>query len=532
MAEQHHDNFRDMERANRRATAKLVILFILINSAGGVGLDFLTHLYVAPVLALHGIQIGFPIFMPLAALVASVHALRAYFSGSSVLLDLVCAKELSGDSPKNQTVIDVVTEIALASRIPRPRVCVMDDPAPNAFASGRDPGHSTICVTQGLIDQLDREELQAVIAHEIAHIRGHDTRLMQMALVMVGTAGLFQPPVARPRGPLSANSGGGASQPPPPQIDLRAILSRGAMLSMSRQREYLADAAAVEFTRNPIGLIRALEHIARIESPLKYQLRAVAPMFIVDPAECGGSNWSDLLDGVTKIESQADKSKEARDAEVAQFMIHGMPQSTNVFQGLFSSHPPIRERIVRLSALAANPAGASAETTSDLQTQRQAAAKVVSEISKSNPDVVAAVLGSVLKNNPMVQVLGSLGQGAQDDTTLQDAAPSETGGGDSDEDTYKKLYNYNMSLTGDRLRNLADPSSNPLTPLQQMLRGAPANFDPNQLRTMIAVAMASQHKPRVVVTVKQSSSSTSMMVLFWAVIAISAGAIVAALTIK
>lgn len=92
--------------------------------------------------------------------------------------------------------------------------------------------------------------------------------------------------------------------------------------------------------------------------------------------------------------------------------------------------------------------------------------------------------------------------------------------------------NYNLSLTGDRLRNLRDPTGNPLTPLQQMLRGAPANFDPNQLRTAIAAAMASQHKPRVVVTVKQSSSSTSTMVLFWAVIAISAGAILAALTIK
>jgi heat shock protein HtpX len=523
VAEQHHDNFRNMERANRRATAKLVMLFILINSAGGVGLDFFTHI----ILSSHGIRLGFPIFMPLAALVAGVHALRAYFSGSSVLLDLVCAKELSGDSPKNQTVIDVVTEIALASRIPRPRVCVMDDPAPNAFASGRDPEHSTICVTQGLIDQLDREELQAVIAHEIAHIRGHDTRLMQMALVMVGTAGLFQPHVSLPSGPLSASSGGGE-----PQIDLRAIFSRGAMISMSRQREYLADAAAVEFTRNPIGLIRALEHIARIESPLKYQLRAVAPMFIVDPAECGGSNWSDLLDGVTKIESQAGKSKEARDAEVAQFMIHGMPQSTNLFQGLFSSHPPIRDRIVRLSELVANPAGASAETTLDLQTHRQAAAKVVSEISKNNPDVVVAVLGSMLKNNPMAQVLDSLGQGAQDDTTLRDATPSPPGGGDSDEKTYEKLYNYNLSLTGDRRRNLLDPTGNPLTPLQQMLKGAPGNFDPNQLRTAIAVAMASQHKPRVVVTVKQSSSSTSTMALFWAVIAISAGAIVAALAIK
>ena len=127
------------------------------------------------------------------------------------------------------------------------------------------------------------------------------------------------------------------------------LFSKLAAITLSRQREYLADASAVEFTRNPTALIRALEHIARIESPLKSTLHGVAPLFIVDPFECGGKSWSEYLDEVARIESQQDKSKEQRDAEVAQYMAKGMPPS--LFQGSFSSHPPIHDRIMRLRGL-------------------------------------------------------------------------------------------------------------------------------------------------------------------------------------
>jgi hypothetical protein len=109
-----------------------------------------------------------------------------------------------------------------------------------------------------------------------------------------------------------------------------------------QQREYLADAAAVEFTRNPVALIRALEHIARIESPLKAALRGVAPLFIVDPFECGGTSWAEYLDEVARIESQQDKIKQQRDTEVVQYMAKGMPE--NLFQNALSSHLPIHDR--------------------------------------------------------------------------------------------------------------------------------------------------------------------------------------------
>ena len=126
----------------------------------------------------------------LAGCIAGLLVLRAYYGGSSFLLGAVGAQDLLSDevseSPKTQMIADVVDEMALAARIPRPRLCVMEDPAPNAFATGRDPAHSVICVTRGLIEQLDREELQGVIAHEMAHIRGHDTRITQMATVLVG----------------------------------------------------------------------------------------------------------------------------------------------------------------------------------------------------------------------------------------------------------------------------------------------------------------------------------------------------------
>ncbi len=222
-------------------------------------------------------------------------------------------------------VADVVDEMAQAARIPRPRLCLMDDSAPNAFAAGRDPEHSVICVTQGLVDQLDREELQGVIAHGIAHIRGHDTRISQMAAVMVGGFALVSGPIwrtaaAQRRGDMTAIPGFGLIAIPVLLVSgIGWLCSKVAAIALSRQREFLADAAAVEFTCNPLALIGALEHIARIESPLKRSLRGVAPPFIVDPFECGSASWAEYLDEVVRIEAQQDKSKEQRDAEVAQY---------------------------------------------------------------------------------------------------------------------------------------------------------------------------------------------------------------------
>src|SRR5215469_8062874 len=177
-----HDNFWQLERTNRRKTVELVVIFLLVYSVVGLALDHLFHTF----RFVNHQLLGFPVLTIAALAIASVRALRAYFRGSSVLLGVVGAHDLVPESAKTQAVADVVKEMALAARIPVPRICMIDDPAPNAFATGRDPLHSVICVTQGLIDKLDREEMQGVIAHEMAHIRGRDTRITQMAAVMVG----------------------------------------------------------------------------------------------------------------------------------------------------------------------------------------------------------------------------------------------------------------------------------------------------------------------------------------------------------
>jgi heat shock protein HtpX len=319
---QERDTFWQLERANRRKTVELVVIFILVYCLIGFALDLIFH----TLRVVNHQLIGFPALTIAAAVIASAQALRAYYRGSSVLIRAAGAHDLTSGAAKTQMVGDVVDEMALAARIPRPRLCLMEDPAPNAFATGRDPANSVICVTRGLVDQLDREELQGVIAHEMAHIRGHDTRITQMATVMVGGFALVAGSIWRSaqkqrRGEMAAIPGFGlVAIPLFIAGGIGWLFSKTAAIALSRQREYLADASAVEFTRNPAALIRALEHIARIESPLKAALRGLAPLFIVDPSECGGPGWVEYLDEVARIEAQTDKSKAQRDAEVAQFM--------------------------------------------------------------------------------------------------------------------------------------------------------------------------------------------------------------------
>ena len=113
---------------------------------------------------------GVPILTIAALLIGSIQAVLSYYGGAALVLASVHARELTADSPKHQMVLDVVREMALAARMPVPRGYIIDDPAPNAFATGRDPAHSVICVTSGLVDEMDREELQGVLGHEMAHV--------------------------------------------------------------------------------------------------------------------------------------------------------------------------------------------------------------------------------------------------------------------------------------------------------------------------------------------------------------------------
>jgi heat shock protein HtpX len=322
-----HADFRELERRNRRQTIVLVIVFLVLFCTLGFGLDFVfgslrirqNHL------------IGFPLLTIAALVIGTVQSLISYYGGAALVLASAHAHELAPDSPKHQMVLDVVQEMALASRMPAPRAYIVDDPAPNAFATGRDPQHSVICVTQGLVDEMDREELQGVLGHEMAHIRDYDIRTMMMIAVLVGGVAMLADFFMRwsffggfgGRDNRDSDESGAIGTVIAIVVFVLAILapvfSQLIAMAVSRQREYLADASSVEFTRNPRSLLRALEHIARSESPLANASRGIAHLFIVNPLEGAG------------------------------------PEGEGFFDNLLSTHPPLSRRIQRLRDLLGAP---------------------------------------------------------------------------------------------------------------------------------------------------------------------------------
>jgi heat shock protein HtpX len=331
-------NFRSLEATNRHQTALLVMLFVLLFGALGLGLDFVARDFSI----VNGELVGFPVLMVAALAFAGVQSMVSYYNGASLVLLSVHARPLTADSPKHEMVLDVINEMAVAARMPAPKPYLMDDPSPNAFATGRDPSHSVICVTQGLVDQMDREEMQGVIGHEMSHVADYDIRTMMMIAVMIGGIAMLSDFVYRwmfwggfgGRGRSSDNRDNQAAMLISVAVIILAavapIFSQLLAMAVSRQREYLADASSVEFTRNPRALLRALEHIAKIESPLKQGTAGTAHLFMVNPRE-----------GV-------------RD------------DSGGFFANLFSTHPPLSKRIARLQALLGNASAttiAAAATT-------------------------------------------------------------------------------------------------------------------------------------------------------------------------
>jgi heat shock protein HtpX len=327
---QRHADFRELERRNRRQTAALVIVFLVLFCALGVGLDFV----IGAVQFRDGHLTGFPFLTIVALVVGAVQSLMSYYGGAALVLASAHARALAPDSPKHQMVLNVVQEMALASRMPAPRAYIIDDPAPNAFATGRDPQHSVICVTQGLVDEMDREELQGVLGHEMAHIRDYDIRTMMMIAVLVGGVAMLADFFMRwsfyggfgARDNRDRDDNGEAGVIIAIAVFVLAILaplfSQLIAMAVSRQREYLADASSVEFTRNPRALLRALEHIARTESPLANASRGIAHLFIVNPLESAGANGEGFFDN------------------------------------LLATHPPLSRRIRRLRDLLDEPAAA------------------------------------------------------------------------------------------------------------------------------------------------------------------------------
>ena len=291
--------------------------------------SFLLTLVIVVLFALLGFSIGYAIggevtsaifVMVIALVVGGLLSAGSFFSGDSLVLAASSAKEV--DAQAAPQLLNVVQELALAANVPMPKVYIIDDTAPNAFATGRDPQHASVAITSGLLEKLDREELQGVIGHELSHVRNYDIRFALLVGVMVGSIALLADFFLRftfwGGGRRSNNREGGSNGLQAVMFVVAIVLAilapiatRLVQLAVNRQREYLADASSVQLTRNPHGLERALAKISEDQEVLEVANRATQHMYITNP--------------IKKFEERS--------------------------SGLFSTHPPTLDRINRLREL-------------------------------------------------------------------------------------------------------------------------------------------------------------------------------------
>jgi heat shock protein HtpX len=298
--------------ANRRNSFFLVLILVVILSVLGFAIGYGTT-------GQAGAGLG---WLGIFGVIAIISSVASYYTGDKVVLGVSKARLVTAE--QQPQLINVVTEMSLAAAIPMPAVYLIDDTAPNAFATGRDPKHASIAITTGLLQKLDREELQGVIGHELSHVRNYDIRYSLLVGVLVGTVALLADFFLRftfwggfggRRSSNDRDGGGGLQAIVFVVAIVLAILApfftRLVQLAVSRQREYLADASSVELTRNPQGLERALAAISEDREVLEVANRATQHLYFTNP--------------IKKFEARS--------------------------KGLFSTHPPIVDRINRLRAL-------------------------------------------------------------------------------------------------------------------------------------------------------------------------------------
>jgi heat shock protein HtpX len=294
-------DFIGAQQANRRNT--MVLLVVLTALAALVG-------YVIGWLLEAEASDGVPAFSKGGVVVAGLMAVvsvgwsgLSLAFGDKMVLGMANAREIDkADAPQ---LYNVVEEMAIAAGVPMPKVMVLETDALNAFATGTRPGHGTIAVTRGLLNSLNRDELQGVVAHEMSHLANLDTRYMVVVGVTVGLIALICDMVLRnlawgrsSRGSSDNKKGGGTAILIILLIVvaiLAPIAAKFVQMAVSRQREYLADATSVQFTRNPNGLISALGKLAENAKPFPGVSRATQHLFIVNPVQTFTAKSSALL---------------------------------------------------------------------------------------------------------------------------------------------------------------------------------------------------------------------------------------------
>jgi heat shock protein HtpX len=294
-------NFRTMQAANRRKTIGLLM---------GMGVLMWCVVYAA-LTYFGGSGAG---IVPIAVGIALISVWGAYYGSDKLVLTMTGAKLIQeSDNPK---LFDLIQEVTIASGLPMPKVAIVIDSAPNAFATGRNPEHALIAFTTGILDAMDRDQLQGVIAHEMAHVANRDTLVSAVAATTAGAIAIVSDMLTRMMffgGGRDRNREGGGN---PIALVISLVILILAPLAavmlksaISRKRESLADATAVSFTRNPAGLRSALEVLAADSTVVQQRSTAVAHIWIESPLD-----------------------------------------SKSVSK-LFSTHPPIAERIAVLKSM-------------------------------------------------------------------------------------------------------------------------------------------------------------------------------------
>ena len=289
--------------SNKRRTVILIVLFVIfIIVLGGILGETMEFGYGGLIFAVP-IALGMSLF--------------SYYSGDKVALWTAGAK---GPITKedNAYVYRLVENMTITAGLPMPKVYLIPDAAPNAFATGRDPKHASIAMTTGIVEMLENEELEGVIAHELAHIKNYDIRLMMIVIVCVGIVTLLTDFFFR-WSFFGGRRRGGRDQGGAillvigiAAMIIAPIVAKIIQLAISRKREYLADASAVLLTRYPEGLARALEKISGASQPLKHARQATAHLYINNP----------------------------------------FGNSKKFFSKLLSTHPPLQERVAALRKMA------------------------------------------------------------------------------------------------------------------------------------------------------------------------------------
>ncbi|MBI2782433.1 MAG: zinc metalloprotease HtpX [Chloroflexi bacterium] len=312
---QTRQTFFAQQAANKRNSIVLVLAVTALLAVLGFTIGYGTTGYVE---GAYGVT-------TIAIVIAMLMSVGSYFAGDKLVLASSGAKEVTQQSAPQ--LMNVVKEMAIAANVPMPHVYIIDDTAPNAFATGRDPRHASVAITTGLLQKLDREELQGVIGHELSHVRNYDIRFALLVAVLVGSIALladfflrftFWGGGRRGGGDRDRGGGGLAAIMFVIAIVLAIIapfIARLVQLAVSRQREYLADASSVELTRNPRGLEQALAKIAGDREVLEVANRATQHLYFTNP--------------IKKFEERS--------------------------SNMFSTHPNIVDRINRLRQLSGEP---------------------------------------------------------------------------------------------------------------------------------------------------------------------------------